>query len=71
MSPEPQKPQVAGGTRFDPPPTTRTTHRYSDTDAHPVSECSPERCGPLEGDFGHHLRENCPDRGVCTRHAVT
>lgn len=45
VSPEPQKPHVAAGPRYDPPPTTRTTHRYSDTNEHPVSECSPERCG--------------------------
>lgn len=71
MSPEPQKPHVAAGPRYDPPPPGRTTHRYSDIDEHPVSECSPERCGALEGDFGFHLREDCPDTGICVRHAVT
>lgn len=25
----------------------------------------------LEGDFGHHLREDCPDRGCCVLHAIT
>lgn len=25
----------------------------------------------LEGDFGHHLREACPDKGICRLHAIT
>ena len=24
-----------------------------------------------EGDFGHHLRTDCPDKGICVLHAVT
>lgn len=31
----------------------------------------PPALEPLEGDFGHHLRENCPDTGICVRHAIT
>lgn len=26
---------------------------------------------PLEGDYGYHLREDCPNTGNCTRHAIT
>lgn len=33
--------------------------------------CIAATTAPLEGDFGHHLREDCPDRGCCILHAIT
>jgi hypothetical protein len=43
----PTVPVTDTGTMFPElrPAPTVTLHRYSDTDAHPVAECSPSRCG--------------------------
>lgn len=30
-----------------------------------------ERWSKMEGDYGHHLREACPNTGNCLRHAMT
>lgn len=31
----------------------------------------PDDVPKLEGDYGHHLREDCPNTGNCVLHAVT
>lgn len=39
-------PVLDSGSFFpDVPKPTVTVHRYTQTDTHPVSECSPQRCG--------------------------
>lgn len=58
-----------------------TWHQTGPDEAHERWRCEAAKCGweptplatptPLEGDYGYHLREDCPNTGNCIRHAIT